>query len=247
MSLDVHQIRWRSSYLEIDYSSRDGGVPWLYCVGRRQFVPFEIVGLESGVRRARLNLVLGDGREVLPGGQWIICEKIKESALFSLQALYAEYPLMPQRVDYDVRHLLPPELRDDDEAVAQYTDEERLELVARHPYVTSGVTYDDEVLERLDNLDRVFRYGKNSYAYTGVFVPKTNRAGLIYLALHMQFFQCNKTPRHRQRSRRQMQKDVFAATYSVMTKLVPRKRNRILFLKENGEGRRRIWRRCRAA
>ena len=134
MSLDVHQIRWRSSYLEIDYSSRDGGVPWLYCVGRRQFVPFEIVGLESGVRRARLNLVLGDGREVLPGGQWIICEKIKESALFSLQALYAEYPLMPQRVDYDVRHLLPPELRDDDEAVAQYTDEERLELVARHPY-----------------------------------------------------------------------------------------------------------------
>lgn len=66
MSLDVHQIRWRSSYLEIDYSSRDGGVPWLYCVGRRQFVPFEIVGLESGVRRARLNLVLGDGREVLP-------------------------------------------------------------------------------------------------------------------------------------------------------------------------------------
>ena len=32
-----------------------------------------------------------------------------------------------------------------------------------------------------------------------------------------------------------MQKDVFAATYSVMTKLVPRKRNRILFLKENGE------------
>ena len=236
MSLDVHQIRWRSSYLEIDYSSRDGGVPWLYCVGRRQFVPFEIVGLESGVRRARLNLVLGDGREVLPGGQWIICEKIKESALFSLQALYAEYPLMPQRVDYDVRHLLPPELRDDDEAVAQYTDEERLELVARHPYVTSGVTYDDEVLERLDNLDRVFRYGKNSYAYTGVFVPKTNRAGLIYLALHMQFFQRNKTPRHRQRSRRQMQKDVFAATYSVMTKLVPRKRNRILFLKENGEG-----------
>ena len=77
MSLDVHQIRWRSSYLEIDYSSRDGGVPWLYCVGRCQFVPFEIVGLESGVRRARLNLVLGDGREVLPGGQWIICEKIK--------------------------------------------------------------------------------------------------------------------------------------------------------------------------
>lgn len=227
MSLDVHQIRWRSSYLEIDYSSRDGGVPWLYCVGRCQFVPFEIVGLESGVRRARLNLVLGDGREVLPGGQWIICEKIKESALVSLQALYAEY---------DVRHLLPPELRDDDEAVAQYTDEERLELVARHPYATSGVTYDDEVLERLDNLDRVFRYGKNSYAYTGVFVPKTNRAGLIYLALHMQFFQRNKTPRHRQRSRRQMQKDVFAATYSVMTKLVPRKRNRILFLKENGEG-----------
>ena len=75
MSLDVHQIRWRSSYLEIDYSSRDGGVPWLYCVGRCQFVPFEIVGLESGVRRARLNLVLGDGREVLPGGQWIICGK----------------------------------------------------------------------------------------------------------------------------------------------------------------------------
>ena len=162
MSLDVHQIRWRSSYLEIDYSSRDGGVPWLYCVGRRQFVPFEIVGLESGVRRARLNLVLGDGREVLPGGQWIICEKIKESALFSLQALYAEYPLMPQRVDYDVRHLLPPELRDDDEAVAQYTDEERLELVARHPYVISGVTYDDEVLERLDTLDRVVRFGQNS-------------------------------------------------------------------------------------
>ena len=208
MSLDVHQIRWRSSYLEIDYSSRDGGVPWLYCVGRCQFVPFEIVGLESGVRRARLNLVLGDGREVLPGGQWIICEKIKESALVSLQALYAEYPLMPQRVDYDVRHLLPPELRDDDEAVAQYTDEERLELVARHPYVTSGVTYDDEVLERLDNLDRVFRYGKNSYAYTGVFVPKTNRAGLIYLALHMQFFQRNKTPRHRQRSRRRYRRRV---------------------------------------
>ena len=121
------------------------------------------------------------------------------------------------------------------EAVAQYTDEERLELAARHPYVTSGVTYDDEVLERLDNLDRIAS-GKNSYAYTGVFVPKTNRAGLIYLALHMQFFQRNKTPRHRQRSRRQMQKDVFAATYSVMTKLVPRKRNRILFLKENGEG-----------
>lgn len=137
-------------------------------------------------------------------------------------------------------------MRDDDEAVAQYTDEERLELVAQPTMSPAESPTTNEVLERLDNLDRVFRYGKNSYAYTGVFVPKTNRAGLIYLALHMQFFQRNKTPRHRQRSRRQMQKDVFAATYlgDDQAGAAQAQSNPL----PQGERReRRIWRRCRAA
>ena len=220
--------------MEIEYSADVPSQLWLYRVKSRRFVPFYVEDKGNGLYLGRLNVVLGAGREVLHAGEWIICERIDERLLNDLQTLLDERPWLHVRMEYDAKRRMRKEDRDDAELVEAYIGENGLARLAKHPYDTHSIRYDDAVLARLDNLDRVFRYGKNHYAYTGVFVPKTNREGSIYLALDMLFYKRNKTPKRRSESRRQRQKDVFVVAYTAMTKVLPRRSDRILFLKENG-------------
>lgn len=235
MAIVVHEIRWKSSYLEISYSASEEDRLWLYRVKSRRFIPFEIEQCD-GRYLARLNVVLGGGREVMHSGEWIICERIDESLLADTATLLEAKPYLRARMERDVRRHLPKALRKDDLLIEERLERFGAKYVAKHPYDAHNVHYDPTVLSHLDNCDRVFRYGKNHYAYTGVFVPKTGTDGTVYLVLDMLFYQHNPTPRRRQNSKRQRQKDIFVKAYSMMTKLVPRKRDRILFFKQNGEG-----------
>lgn len=236
MTVVVNAISWHASYLQIDYETDADEKLYLYRLKSHRFVPFDVVESKGLRRRACINLVLGAGREVLPAGEWIICERIEDDLLVDLDTLLGAKPYLITRIKHDVRKRLPMEMREDETALTAMAKEYGLATVVKHPYDTHCIRYSDDVLNHLDNLDRVFRYGKNHYAYTGVFVPKTSREGMVYLALDMLFYQRNKTPRHRQGSKRQRQKDIFAVAYSLMTAVVPRRKNGILFLKENGDG-----------
>lgn len=236
MAITIHGISWKSGYLRLEYSAGDGDRLWLYRVKSGVFIPLRDEGGSGGHRVASVNVVIAGGREVLEAGEWIICTRLADEELTDLDALLAVRPHLMSRLVHDAARQLPEELRDDERAVQEAVAAHGLALLAEHPYDTYDITYDDAVLDNLDNLDRVFRYGKNHYAYTGVFVPKTSRAGRVYLVLDMLFYRINRTPRHRSLSGRQIEKDIFAGVYWWMTRLVPRKRNRILFLKENGEG-----------
>ncbi|MCH9275498.1 CDP-glycerol glycerophosphotransferase family protein [Bifidobacterium amazonense] len=236
MSIEIHGISWHAGYVQLDYTSDGPEALWLYRLKSRRFVPFHVVWSDGNRYRAQLNVVLGGGREVLPAGEWRICRRIDDDLLADLDTLLKAKPYLWTRIRYDARRRLPKALRNDDMAIAEKIRELGVSLIVKHPYDTHGITYSADLLSRIDNLDRVFRYGRNRYAYAGVFVPKTNRDGEVYLALDMLFYQRNKTPRRRSGSKRQRQKDIFAFVYSMMTRVVPRKRNRILFLKENGDG-----------
>lgn len=235
MSVTIHDIRWKASYLQVEYSGEADDHLFLYRVKSKQFVPFRTTLIDDGRYLGQVNLVLGGGREVLPKGEWILCTKIDDDLLTDLDTLLAAKPHLIKRIEHDARRKLPAALREDETAVSENIREFGLSRIAAHPYDTHDIVYDSAVLGRLDNLDRVFRYGKNHYAYAGVFVPKTNVEGRIYLVLDMLFYMRNKTPRRRVGSKRQREKDIFAVVYSMMTRLVPRKQDRILFFKENGD------------
>lgn len=239
MSVTIHRIGWKSTYLEIEYSATQGERLSLYRVKSSRFSDFEIEPLRNGNLLARLNVVLGCDREVLERGEWIICTRIDYGLLNDLGALLEAKPHLRPRIEHDIRRQLPKDVRGDDEVAGRMVErlfpELGLNIIRRHPYDTYDITYDTAVLNRLDNLDRAFRYGKNHYVYVGVFVPKKNLLGDIFLVLDMTFYRWNKNPRRRSGSRRQIEKDIFALCYKVMTSVVPRKRNRILFLKENGD------------
>lgn len=234
MAITIHNISWKSTYLVIDYTATEHETLCLYRIKSHRFAFFHNTW-DGDHCVARLNIVLGQGREVLGAGEWIIAQQIDESLLSDLDTLLAAKPHLRVRMEHDAKRHLPKELRDDEDVIASAILEEGLARVQRNPYDTHGIQYDSHVFNRLDNLDRVFRYGKNHYAYTGVFVPKTNSEGNVYLALDMLFYKKNATPRRRSESKRQREKDVFALCYSLMTKFIPRKRDRILFFKQNGD------------
>ncbi len=240
MSVRIHHIGWKSTYLEIEYSATQGERLSLYRVKSQRFADFEIEPMKNGHLLARLNVVLGCGdREVLERGEWIICTRIDYSLLTDLDALLEAKPNLRPRIEHEIRRKLPKEIRDDEDTVNRMVDElfpeVGLSTICRHPYDTYDITYDTSVFANLDNLDKVFRYGKNHYAYIGVFVPKKNLMGDIFLVMDMTFYRWNKNPHRRTGSKRQIEKDIFALCYRIMTLIIPRKRNRILFLKENGD------------
>lgn len=234
MAVTIHAISWRSTYLVLEYTATDHESLCLYRVKSHSFAFFDNTW-DGEHCTARLNIVLGQGREVLHEGEWIIAQQIDESLLTDINTLRASMPHLEGRLTRDARRSLPKDLRDDEKAIEEAIMQQGLERIQRNPYDTHGIAYDDEVLKRLDNLDRVFRYGKNHYAYTGVFVPKTSAEGSVYLVLDMLFYKKNPTPRRRSESKRQKQKDVFVACYGLMTRFVPRKRDRILFFKQNAD------------
>lgn len=235
MSVTIRDIRWKASYVQVEYNADNPVQLYLYRVKSQLFVPMQTQSIGDGRYLAQLNVVLGRGREVLSKGEWIICTRIEDDVLTDLDTLLTAKPHLLIRMNHDAARRLPAKLRDDENAVADMVESEGLERIVKHPYDTHDISYDPELLNKIDNLDRVFRYGKNHYAYTCVFVPKTNAEGNVYLAMDVMFYMRNKTPRRRTGSKRQRQKDIFAACYALMTKIVPRKEDRILFFKENGE------------
>lgn len=234
MAVTIHNISWNSTYLVLEYTATDHESLCLYRVKSHRFAYF--TDSWDGDRcTARLNVVLGQGREVLGAGEWIIARQIDESALVDIDTLRRKMPHLEARLERDAKRHMPKALRDDPDALEEKIVNDGLARIQRNPYDTHDIFYDEAVLQRIDNLDRVFRYGKNHYAYTGVFTPKTNSEGNIYLALDMLFYKKNSTPRRRSDSKRQKQKDLFVAFYRNMTKIIPRKGNRILFFKQNGD------------
>lgn len=102
------------------------------------------------------------------------------------------------------------------------------------PYDVSGIRYDAAVLEGIDGYQRVFRYGSGKYAYTAVVIPRADGFDRLFLVLSMTFFEKNPNPRVRRKSLRWKEKRFFATVFRVFSAFVPKRGNRVLFLKENG-------------
>ena len=112
MSVTIHDIRWKASYLQVEYSSDTDDRLYLYRVKSKRFVPFQTIPMAEGRYLAQVNLVLGGGREVLPKGEWILCTKIDDDLLVDLDTLLAAKPHLIARIEHDARRKLPAALRD---------------------------------------------------------------------------------------------------------------------------------------
>ena len=235
--IQVFDIRWNRSFFEIYFRADSLEQLFLYRVKEHRFIPLETDPLEGedGAYVARLNIVIAGAREVLSAGQWIICRRIEERLLSDVNVLLAEKPYLMARIERDVRR---HNKGVDDEAINALIESEGLGYVADNPYDTHGISYEDEILEDLGRYSRVFRYAKNTYAYTVSLIAKSNAEGNVYLALEPEFFMRNPNPRVRKKSKVFLRKTILSSIYRAILAAVGQDRpgNRILFFKQNGDG-----------
>lgn len=253
--IHIDDIRWVRSFFELRYRSDGAEKLWLYRVKEHRFIPFEIEPLEAdpsdsmaareesiaGEQNpektyvARINIAIAGAREVLPSGQWIICTRIDGALLVDIDTLLAAKPHLRARIEGDLHRLLkiPPE-----ESVDELLPTEGLSTIAENPYDTHGIIYSEEILDDLGRYSRVFRYGKNTYAYTINLIAKANFEGAVYVALEPEFFRRNKNPRVRKHSLIFTEKQVMSTLYGAISALFGWRRNgrRLLFFKQNGNG-----------
>lgn len=249
MSISIRSLRWKTSYLEVRYTSPDEDKIWLYRTKIRRFIPFEITHDNASddphAYVARLNIAIAQDREVLCRGDWILCRRIPDEDLTSLTILLEKHPLLENRILREAERAIPSAdreiLKSDpdpevwENALHDQIEAEGVDRIAQSPYDTNRITYSDEIINNVENYDRIFPYGSGRYAYTLSFVARVNSVGTPFLILRSKFFVVNSTPKRRLHSKRQKQKDILSNVYSTLTKIVPRKKDRILFFKENGE------------
>ncbi len=234
MTIFVDKIVWERTFFELAYRTDEDAPLFLYRVKERRFVPFETETDGCGGMIARVNVTCVGCREPLSDGEWIISKKLDVSSYSDTQSLLEAKPYLYARMKRDVVRK-NKDIADDPNSLSEAILQSGLSGVCEHPYDTHGIRYDASVLEDLNRYSRVFRYGRGTYAYAFMLVPKVNSEGDVYLVLDATFFERNHSPRIRKRSIRFMEKRIFCFVFRLFSRLSRKKGNRVLFLKENGE------------
>lgn len=238
MTIRIKNISWTRTYLEIEYVTQSHEL-FLYRVAEKRFVHFENEILEEDGNgkyvRARLNVVIANAREPLSAGDWMLCSRFPDELLEDEDRLFGMFPYLDERAYSHVRKHATEQQKEDEVYLRAETAKQRLEIIAANPYDTHTVTYDDDVFDNLDNLDRVFRYAKGKYVYTACFIPRTDTTDFPYAVLCMGFYERNENPRVREGSKRFKEKQILARVGEVQAKRHKHTGKRVLFFKDNGD------------
>ncbi len=241
MAIRVTNIWWTRSFLEIDYFAKEPERQELFLFHEKShcFVRFsnEVTDItdDKVFIHARLNLTLGNGREMLESGNWFLCTRFSDELLRDEQKLFETYPYLDKRAYAAVKKQVKPDRCEDESYLRAETDKRRLEIITSRPYDTHSVSYEEDLLERLDNLSKAFRYVGGKYAYVAYLIPKSDSTDYLYVVLNTQFYQRNETPKVRKKSVRFTEKRVLASVAALDAKFSERTGKRVLFLKQNGD------------
>lgn len=234
MAIVVKEIRWKRTILEIDYTADSHEELCLYRVKTGQFKDFESTR-KGDLITACINLVMGSGREPLEAGEWILTTRIPRDLLGDQATLFEARPYLKFRADREVSAERVRRAKGSERIFGKKIETDAYARILTNPHDTHDVSFDVKVADDLESLSRVFRYGENQYAYTAVFIPRYSMEDKLVLVLAIDFFAKNRNPRVRKKSIRFLEKQFFAAFYSFVSFFVPKRGNRVLFFKENGD------------
>lgn len=239
MTISVEDITWNRVFLEVRYRAAADEHLCLYRLRSRHFVDF-IEQREGELVKARISIVETGNREPFDDGEWIFCERITQRPL-TLDWAQKHMPWIVEQVRHRVWSSLPKRIRTKatKQGIAWRDYSLDMNEVARrideHPYNTHNIVYEPQLLSRLGDLSRVFRYVNGKYSCAASILPRTDVTDYTNLVLAIDYYVKNKNPRVRRFSLRFAEKQIFAAFHAVVRFLMPHKGNRVLFLKENGE------------
>lgn len=232
MSIAVHKLYWTRTYFCVEYTALHNEELWLLRLKTSQWVRFD-EERNGNIVRAKINLMIVDGRNPLSDGEWIICERVPEIIASNKKSLLEAYPYLTSVISHDFRNTLPKNKRNTAWAENK-ADREGYNFFAQHPYDVQSISYDGEILDSLESLQRVFRYA-GKYAFAVSLIARANPNDHLFLVLSASYFERNTNPKIRKRSIRFREKQLLTLLFKGISFLIPKKGNRVLFLKENGE------------
>lgn len=232
MSIIVKKISWNRTYFEVEYTASNREELMLYRKKTEEWVRFDSVR-EGNFVKARFNIVIVNGRQPLDAGEWILCERVPESLLLDEDTLYRARPYLRKIAEKDYLKTIPKKKRETKWA-EEKARRESFELYRLHPYDVQEISYDYTILNNLDSYQRLFRYS-GKYAYAFSLIARANPNDHLFIILSASFFEKNANPKIRKRSVRFREKQLLRLLFKGLAFLIPKKGNRVLFLKENGE------------
>ncbi|MGI6032792.1 MAG: CDP-glycerol glycerophosphotransferase family protein [Coriobacteriales bacterium] len=239
MPINIQNISWTRTYINVDYTATDGDELVLYRAASHEFKYFGVSSADdsSGESKVRsyFNVVIANGREPLAAGDWYLCTKIPDELLNDEERLFSERPWLKEQAVHWGRRKLPSDIKSDDDLVKQALAGHEIDVIREHPYDLHLISYAPEVLFGLESLSEAFRYAKGEYMYTATFIPRTDRTDYPYVVLCMGFYVRNRTPRVRKHSVRWKEKQILAKTANAFSRMSHRTGKRVLFFKQNGD------------
>lgn len=232
MTITVNKIYWNRTYFNIEYTASNGEELWLLRRKTNEWVRLEKTQ-DGNYIQARLNTMIANGRHPLEAGEWLLCEKIPTHELFDKNALFTSRPYLREVVERDFRKTLPKKKRNTVWADTK-VESESFDYFLQHPYDVQKIEYKASVLENLEQVQRVFRYS-GKYAYASVLIARSNPNDHVFVVLSIFFYEKNPNPKIRKKSLRFKEKQVLKLFFKGICSLIPKKGNRVLFLKENGD------------
>lgn len=232
MSIIVKKISWNRTYFEVEYTASDHEELMLYRKKTEEWVRFDSVR-EGDIVKGRFNIVIANGRQPLDAGEWILCEQVPKSLLSNEDVLYEVRPYLRAIVENDYLKTIPKKKRETRWAEAK-TRQESFGSYRLHPYDVQKIAYDPSILDNLDSYQRLFRYS-GKYAYAVSLIARANLNDHLFIVLSASYFEKNTNPKIRKRSIRFREKQILKSLFKGISCLIPKKGNRVLFLKENGE------------
>lgn len=240
MSITIEDISWNRVFLNVRYRATAGETLKLYRIKQETFIDLREQKREGDLVWAQLNLADAGHREPPEAGEWIFCRRLSEEEA-TLDWAVREAPYLIRLARRRLWKELPKRRRR--RAVEAeitfdtypFADDEIDREIAHHPYDAHAVAYDKQLFGDLQSLSRVFRYFGGRYGVAASILPRTDATDFPFTVLAVDFFIKNYHPRIRRVSHAFFEKQCFIAFHKVMHLLFPKKGNRVLFLKTNGD------------
>lgn len=232
MGITVKKLYWTRTYFNIEYIAPCGERIWLLRLKTSQWISLDEIR-EGDFVRARINTMIINGRHPLDDGEWILCERIPDEFVFAKAKLLGKYPYISSVMDHDYCNTLPKRKRNTEWAQNKIK-KESFSFYRQHPYDVQSIVYADDILKSLESYQRVFRYA-GKYAFAVSLIARANPNDHLFIVLSATYFEKNTNPKIRKKSIRFREKQILRAVFKGISPLIPKKGNRVLFLKENGD------------